>query len=323
MNTEIRNVPTSPSINEVVSQWNAAHGSAYSIRESDVNWNFEKQGLVSYWLTNIEKTPVILAKATLEGVRAGLAEKNVWLSLWGRIHDEEKFLQSLHQVKTSLRKSKLVIGGDEFHLVPGIPLSEAGMKLQSACKAANFEGAESADYSGNLRNQEITNYIEAAVEEAKKRGLTFKDVTAPTDFSTLENFLATEFPGRWTREFQFWKSREDTQRAFWKLLRTAEDEVIGFARMALRDRMTPANRHWTPGALRISEADCCLGPIGVASSQRGRGTGKVLLGLVLECLRNSPSKQICIDWTNAFKYYEPLNLGLVRRYWTAWMSDPS
>ena len=333
MTPDIRSVPQKTSRLEaaVLEQWNATHGTAYALRDHVLHWNFSKQNLISYSFHQIAGTPVITAIATQVGIAAGIPARNVWLSLWGQISDYEKFVSELKAFTKSAGKKKTVIGGDEFHLVPGVPLTEAGEKLKTALQAANFSGAEAADYFGDINSPAVEEYIAHAKAEYSERGLSFVSVTTPEQISTAEKFLAKEFPGRWTREFKFWSSREDTQRAYWKLLQTKDGEVIGFARMAVRGRSLPLERNWTPAALRmptqleqpryISNTDCCLGPIGVASTQRGKGTGKVLLGLVLESLRNSPGERICIDWTDAFKYYEPLKFEVARRYWTTWFME--
>ena len=316
---------------EILKQWNAEHGAAYQLRFSDLHWNLQKQNLLSYSFHEVAGTPVITATATQLGIAAGIPVRNQWLSLWGHIENPAQFIAELKALTKKIGKAKTVIGGEEFHLVPGVPLSPAGVMLQQALQDAKFEGAEAADYFGDINSSAVADYIATARAEFEKRGLTFHEVKTPEEKLIAEKFLTKEFAGRWAREFQFWASHDETQRAFWKLLRTNENEVIGFARMAVRGRSIPLEKNWTPGALRmptqlehptqISNSDCCLGPIGVAASQRGQGTGKVLLGLVLESLRNSKAERICIDWTNAFKYYEPLKFEVARRYYTAWFTE--
>lgn len=329
MTPEIRN--SSSLETEVLQQWNSTQGPAYQLRYTDLHWNLQKQNLISYSFHKLAGTPVITATATQIGIASGIPVRNMWLSLWGQIENYDLFVRELLALTKSIGKKKTVIGGEEFHLIPGVPLTPSGLKLKAALQTLKFIGAEAADYIGDIKSEAVAAYIANSKAEYEKRGLTFKEVTTPTEISTAEKFLAKEFPGRWTREFQFWASREDTQRGFWKLLRSKENEVIGFARMAVRGRSVPLEKNWTPAALRmptqiemplqILNTDCCLGPIGVASSQRGQGTGKVLLGLVLESLRNYPTDRICIDWTDAFKYYEPLKFEVARRYWTAWFME--
>lgn len=317
---------------QILSAWNSSHGAPFQLRPHDLQWNLHKQNLIAYSFHEAAGTPVIIATATQLGIAAGIPVRNMWLSLWGEIKDHQQFVDELKALTKKIGKSKTVIGGDEFHLTPGVPLSPLGIKLQNALQVAGFKGEEVSDYFGDIKSPPVADYIATARAEFEMRGLSFNEVTTPEDISIAESFLAKEFPGRWTREFKFWAaSREETRRSYWRLLRTNDGEVIGFARMTIRGRSLPLERSWTPGALRmptqfeqplhISTTDCSLGPIGIASSQRGQGTGKVLLGLVLESLRNSPTERICIDWTNAFKYYEPLKFEVARRYWTAWFME--
>jgi GNAT superfamily N-acetyltransferase len=138
----------------------------------------------------------------------------------------------------------------------------------------------------------------------------------------LGEFLRQHFSGRWEREFRFWLSLKDKNSAFWNSLRAKDDSIAGFARLATRGEALA----WCPGALRFplfpgsrdELTDACLGPIGVADHLRGKGVGKVLLGLSLELLFEKESERLCIDWTNAYNYYKPLGLPAVRSYVSAW-----
>src|SRR4051812_47219873 len=129
---------------QLLNEWNDTHGPPYALREHDLAWNLSQQDLVDYELTKIENTPVLLARASKMGVAAGLPEKNMWLSLWGKIGDERAFVKQLLQIKKENSKAKLFIGGDEFHLIPSLPLSAAGKKLQCALQGAGFQGSEAA-----------------------------------------------------------------------------------------------------------------------------------------------------------------------------------
>ncbi|MBW7416523.1 hypothetical protein J9A19_25120, partial [Escherichia coli] len=67
------------------------------------------------------------------------------------------------------------------------------------------------------------------------------------------------------------------------------------------------------GAAR-ADTDSCLGPIGISKDERGRGAGKILLGLSLHELSLQSAEPTCIDWTNAYNYYTPLGFEIVRRF---------
>ncbi|HVK62199.1 MAG TPA: GNAT family N-acetyltransferase [Bdellovibrionales bacterium] len=320
---------------EVLKEWNSTQSRVYRLSEADLRWNHEQQNLVVYRVVRIGGVPCITSIASKDGAATGIPAKNLWLNLWGDIEEgkEAAFVAALEDHVTQAGYSKLVIGGDEFHCVPGVPMeSKRGQGLKAALAQASFSGAEAADFAGRLDSNEVDTYVSDALMKAEERGLSFTKVISVATQDQLEMFLDKEFPGRWAREFRFWRSREDTRRAVWMTLRDQTDGVIGFARIAVRGRHLPLDKGWTPGALRlpldskdllITGSDSCLGPIGVAVSERGKGTGKVLLGLVLETLRHKNAERVCIDWTNAFKYYEPLGFEIARRYWTAWKSIPS
>ncbi len=323
----------------VINQWNGTHGARLQIRACDVSWNFSEQDLVRYRCTKFGTIPVIFGITTPRGDAAGLSQASIWLALWGEIpHGRETgFLDDFKTLASAEGKKRLVMGADEFHFLPGVPLGTPdGDRLKAALEAAKFSGAEAADFVGPARSEKVDAYIADANAQAKNDGWRFMPVESLADEEALHSFLAKEFAGRWTREFDFWRLRRaganDTQRASWHLLRRQGNEILGFARLALRRRLKPLDRGWSPGALRLPlrtaadegrdwlEGDGCLGPIGVATSQRGKGAGRVLLGHVLETLQGLGAERICIDWTNAFKYYQPLEFEISRRYWTAWKS---
>lgn len=308
-------------------EWRSAHGANFSVEPSHLRWNLERQSLVRYETAEIAGTSVIHGIATEEGAAAGLATNTLWVSLWGQISTgrEAEFVNALKTSARAKGKSRLLMGADEFHFTSGVPMSSpAGERLIRALDSAGFKGMEVADYVGELASRATSEYITEAEAAMRERRIEFVPSVDEEQLATLESFLMREFPGRWVRELQVWRRRDDTGRAFWMSL-FENGEIVGFARMCLRGRVRPLDQAWTPGALRLPllgplrDEDSCLGPIGVAASQRGRGTGKILLALVLRTLREKGATRVCIDWTNAFKYYEALRYERVRRIWTSWM----
>lgn len=315
----------------VLSAWNASHGPGLRIREADLRWNLSEQDLVEYGFHELAGVPCLLAEAAPAGQAMGIPASTLWLPLWGDVPRgrEADFVNAFVSHAAGLGKNRVLFGADEFHFLPGIPTEtagDAGARLADAVKAAGFEGAEAADFTGSLAQPEVGRAVDEADATARARGWRFLPADTEAAMDALSGFLRREFPGRWSRELETWRARKDTGRAFWRVL-TKDAEILGFARMAVRGRVPALEDGWTPGALRLplagadsSADDGCLGPIGVAASQRGKGAGKVLLGLVLQALRHNHARRICIDWTNAFKYYEPLNFERARQYWTAWRS---
>ena len=315
----------------VLAQWNLvhAHQPFLQLREADLRWNLEEQNLVTYSHVHLADTPCLVGTASPSGIQAGLAEGTLFLNLWGHIAtgNATRFVDDFIHLAKDAGKSKMLFGADEFHFLPGIPMNLAQHEpLLKAVSAAGFTVPEVVDYVGEL----------TSTPKPVLPGFEFLVLENENQLKDLENFLAREFPGRWQRELQSWRQLSHTGRAFWGGLYDSNKTIVGFARMALRGRVQPTDFGWTPGALRLSldeknsgawaNNDCCLGPIGVAQSQRGQGSGRFLLNSVLNTLYRNDGKRICIDWTNAFKYYEPLketyNLREVRRYGTAWMSVP-
>ncbi|MES2854898.1 MAG: hypothetical protein V4692_03490, partial [Bdellovibrionota bacterium] len=144
-------VDGSTDLTAILAEWNSSHGDAYRIRECDLNWNQSKQCLLDYKIARIAGVSVIYGTATAQGIAAGLPSKNLWIHLWGRIADghEDAFVSSLESFTKTEGYSKLMIGGDEFHSVSGIPYDEpAGMRLREACTRAGFTGSEAADFCG-------------------------------------------------------------------------------------------------------------------------------------------------------------------------------
>lgn len=315
-----------------------------AVRECDVLWNFREQTRVLYRGIRLGSTPVIYGIATEHGVASGLSATSLWLSLWGSIEPgkEPEFVDQFLRLGQEEKKKRLAVGGDEFHLVPGIPLiGDSGIRLKDALLKRGFSGADAFDFVGDLFSGAIQNYIEQANGAALAEKWDLRSVDSRNDTAALERFLQKEFPGRWAREFAVLNEYRDMGRSFWATLHKGSSEAVGFARMAVRGRLEPLDHGWSPGALRLplrmverdsrlwTEHDACLGPIGVAVSQRGLGAGKILLGYVLAQLQREVNKlttpgdnagRVCIDWTNAIKYYEPLKLEQSRHFWTTWRS---
>jgi GNAT superfamily N-acetyltransferase len=317
-------------------QWNESHGPYFKVHDSTLYWNLNQQNLVTYKVAEITSVPIVYGVAAENGVSAGLPTRNFWLSLWGNIPagKEDLFVKSLLELAKLEKKEKVIIGADEFHHVPGVPLP-TGEALIGALKRVGFQGAIEADFIGEVKSSSVTDYIRESEKLAKAQSLSLVPLKNQNDHAKLHAFLAKEFPGRWTREFEFWSGARiaasadpsETKRGLWMSLMRESNTLVGFARLAVRGQGKFENG-WTPGALRLPlsntpasawlATDGCLGPIGVAASERGKGAGKALLGLVLRTLRDRGAERICIDWTDAIKYYEPLHFEKAREYWNAW-----
>ena len=314
---------------QVLRAWNACHGAFYRAEEADLRWNLERQDQLRYLATEWAGTPVLLGQATGEGIKRGILEKGIWASLFGEVRegDEAAFAAAAESYARAQGGGRLAIGADEFHFLPGIPVDDpAGERLASAFVARGFSSKACVDYVGSVRGSACAAYVESACADADRRGWSLRLVKGAEDQEAMTVFLAREFPGRWLREWEFQRAREDTGRAFWNLLRDEHARVIGFSRLAKRGRIPQPDSGWTPGAMRLAfapgtgprDTDSCLGPIGIAASERGRGGGKILLGLSIHELRLQGAELLCIDWTDAYNYYTPLEFPAVRKYRSVW-----
>jgi hypothetical protein len=314
---------------ELLLSWNRCHGAFYRVSESDFLWNCREQNLLRYWTGELEGVPVLWAEAAPEGERLGIPREGIWLSLHGEIPPgrEGGFAAAAESFARAKEKARLAIGGDEFHFLPGIPVDEpAGSRLAEAFRQQGFSSAGCADFLGRPLNPQSAECVRRAREDAAAKGWACVPVGGGSEREGLTAFLTKEFPGRWLREWQVWSARNDTGRAFWSLLRDEKGRALGFSRLALRGRLRPESTGWTPGAMRLplepgierADTDSCLGPIGISASERGRGAGRILLGLSLHELSLQGAERTCIDWTNAYNYYTPLGFAVGRRYQTVW-----
>ncbi|MGZ6467956.1 MAG: hypothetical protein ACXWQJ_11725 [Bdellovibrionota bacterium] len=314
----------------VVKEWNQCHGAFYLVDDSDLTWNLSAQSWLNYQVASLAGVPALLASASNEGIAAGISAKTLWLSLYGKIPTgkETEFVEAFLAKAKAEGKTRAHVGGEEFHFVAGVPTDgPAGVRLAAAFSSAGFTGSDAADFGGPLHSTKLAKYISEAEAAAAKLGCSLAEASAKEDFLELHAFLLKEFPGRWEREYRCWQSRSDTKRAYWNLLRDSKKTVIGFSRLAIRGRLMPLTSGWTPGALRLpldsdnpshAHLDSCLGPIGIAATERGRGAGKILLGLSLQSLLVNKADRVCIDWTDAYNYYIPLGVEYLRKFRNTW-----
>jgi hypothetical protein len=313
---------------DVLRDWNRCHGAFYQASETDLRWNLGEQKMLAYAKESLAGVPAIVGSCAREGAAAGILEKGIWVGLYGEVPagKEAGFAAAVEEHARSRGGKRVAIGSDEFHFLPGIPVDdEKGKRLAEAFRARGFSHKDCVDYVGDPRGKACTAYVSGVREDAARRSFTLKHCETERDREALDVFMRSEFPGRWTREWEFQRARTDTGRAFWNILRDDKAKVIGFSRLALRGRVKGPGG-WTPGAMRLSpspaggfrDTDSCLGPIGISKAERGRGAGKVLLGLSIHELSLQGAELLCIDWTDAYNYYTPLEFTAARRWQCVW-----
>lgn len=312
---------------ELIEFWNQTHGHYYSLCAEHLDWNFENQSWVKYELHRLRDVVWLSAVATPEGEHLGIDAQSLWIALWV-FRDEprgEELLQQAFGLAREKRKNRIFVGGDEFHFLPGCPLEErCAHAFEVKLSEQGRQPVVVGDLVGESQSPQLEAYLSQHLPSADKQGLFLRPVERDQAEALFEKRLLAEFPGRWHREFLFWRSRLDTQRGSWFELCSREGRSLGFSRVSVRGKREGWRQDWNPGALRLPlssdgsflETDGCLGPIGMWKETRGQGLGGPLLALTLSELRKKAVERICIDWTNAFKYYEPLGFQQVRTYWS-------
>lgn len=314
---------------KLLRSWNDCHGAFYQVSASDLLWNLRGQDIMRYWCAEIGGVRVLWAEAGQEGMELGIPPGDLWLSLHGEIRSgkEDIFVAAVEGFARERCKDRLAVAGDEFHFLPGIPLDEEpSLRLMDAFRRAGFLSAAYGDLIGSVKSEKCAEYTQAKLYEARARQWLFQCLCDDDGegVAELEAFLKREFGGRWWREWRVWSRRGDIRRALWGVLRNERGAIIGFSRLAVRGRSLPLSEGWNPAALRLPLAigasrdpmDACLGPIGVSGAERGRGAGGILLGLAVHQLRLLGADMACIDWTDAYRFYEPLGWRVARRYST-------
>ncbi len=120
----------------------------------------------------------------------------------------------------------------------------------------------------------------------------------PGEEESLLDFLAREFPGRWTYEAEMFF--QDGGRVSDYMLLWTEKGIQGACRLTFEDSAWPLERFHPYGLPRPWGQ---LGSIGIAADQRGRGLGLALLDAGLRRLRDCGVRGCVIDWTTLLDFY--------------------
>ncbi|CAG0969275.1 hypothetical protein ANRL3_01392 [Anaerolineae bacterium] len=196
------------------------------------------------------------------------------------------------------------LGGGLRPFVPGYPTELGNARF---FRARGFvERAGSAQVWDVARD--LHNYTRNPKNLVKPFGSDCR-VAQSGDESTLIEFFAREFPGRWRFEFQEFL-RAGGRISDWLILTTRRG-VDGFAKLCFEDSITPINRVY-PWNLPRPWGQ--LGPIGVSQDVRGKGYGGALLDAALCHLRERGVRGCVIDWTDLVDFYGKFRFKPYREY---------
>ncbi|MBI1756271.1 MAG: GNAT family N-acetyltransferase [Fimbriimonas ginsengisoli] len=194
--------------------------------------------------------------------------------------------------------TRLVLGQDSRHLLPGCPDDALG--LRASLERVGFRrGGEIFDLERDLQD-----YRPRPLPE----GSAFRPLDE-ADMKTLDRLLKDEFSPRWRFDVTDKARREGPECVFGLFV---DGSLSGFALLQQEGAKLPlGGAVWRAS---LGPNWCSLGPIGVVKALRGRGLGDALLGSALERLRDRGARRCIIDWTVLASFYEAHGFAVTRRY---------
>ncbi len=212
-------------------------------------------------------------------------------------------VDAMAQVKTILRNrgaSKLVFGQDNFHIFPGCP--QEAKNLDLFLMVEGFEkGSECHDLQRDLTDFHYT-VPDGIIGEFRP--------LKEADRESMLVFFDENFPSRWRYDVLQCISNEGISQCVFGLL--VDGKVQGFA--LLQDEHTRVPIGGGVWNQSLGSHWGSLGPIGIASSLRGRGLGGALLGTALNELKQRGVKECIIDWTTLVDFYAKFGFVPTRTY---------
>lgn len=288
-------------LEKAVRQWNASASSEWKLLEKEAVWNLQHNKLFDYeWLFasgHIEDGALLLAEVKSP---SKIPSKTLWIHFFftptrNVSQNLEKLLTLALEKCKSLKKMRLSFAADEFHLFPGMPL----VSIFAEAWKEKFVTHEVCDLLVDLNS-----------EKAKKIAKGYAALQF-INASEAENFLREQYPGRWSREYLYTQDKILNDGSRWYFLCEGKN-ILGFVRLTMRQaRCRPL------AAMKFVVADCSLGPIAVRKDLQGKGIGRNLLAAAIAQLKSEGAQMLCIDWTDAVSFYQPLGRVAVRKYLAA------
>jgi GNAT superfamily N-acetyltransferase len=208
---------------------------------------------------------------------------------------------------------RLALGGDKYHFFPGQPLdgSPASIALGAFLDERGFEVLEGPVEEDVVADLGALDMAAMAVRAPLAEGY----ACVPYDGSlhgAIEDFLAAEFPGRWRSDTMEALDAGMRDRDLALLVEKSTRAIAGFAR--IYDKESPILGPGVYWRALMGRDPGGLGPIGVASSARGKGLGLALLRLCMEALALRGVRTMVIDWTDIGAFYAKLGFAPWKAY---------
>lgn len=210
---------------------------------------------------------------------------------------------------SSLGATRLRLGSDHYHLLPGRPLEEGAGYAALGAFAAKL-GFQAENVECDLIC-DLAATPAPTVEDRSGGRYEYRQYR-PGDRAALLSFMRGSFPGRWTHEaaeaLDAGMRPEDLMLA----ADTRDGSVVGFSRVYDESSTILGPGVYWRGLMGRRPGG--LGPIGVDATRRGAGLGLGLLSSGVLELRGRGVEIMAIDWTDLIDFYGKIGFKVWKRY---------
>lgn len=311
--TKIRCIALNPQnpahLSAAVRIWNDACGSDLAITPRFVEYNTRPPtgAIQAGQMATIDNQPVgfILATALPHDPQTSPPQVG-WIDALAVLGNQQKRgvgTELLTWAEEWLRAqgcTRFRLGGSLHPFVPGYPVELGNDNF--------FLKRGYVERAGNAHVWDVARDLSDYTHTAHSITATIRPAR-PSDETTLADFFAREFPGRWRYEFQEFL-RERGRISDYVLL-CPERGIDGFARLTFEDSERPLDRFYLH---RLPRPWGQLGPIGISKDARGKGYGGALLDAGLRYLRDQGVRGCVIDWTDLVDFYGKFGFKAYREY---------
>ena len=296
-----------PDFEALTRLWNEFYPDRYAIDEDLLRLNTVQSpvfdwGASSIWTEEEEVIGFVSVKKSAKALYPGPDQDVSHLSAIA-FRDPQDAVDMLADVKATLRNrgvTKLVFGQDSRHFFPGCPIDCKALKSYLMVEGF-MEGGSAFDLERDMSDYQNPY---PAVPGGEMR------YVGPDDQTALTEFMEREFPRRWAYDVDNKVRLEGPSPTVYALF--LGGKVEGFALLQRYGARIPIGgsvwRH------SLGDHWGSLGPIGIAKSLRGNGSGGALLGAALQQLKTDGIGRCIIDWTVLVDFYRKFGFEVTREY---------
>lgn len=293
---------------DCLSSWNASHSAMWRLSLHDFEVQLKDELLLSEFCGHSDSGFVIAKRSPQGRLFPGAENETLIISAI----TDPSLLAGLQEKAQKAGFSRLALGTDENHLLPGLIVEEGwqlGDRLREAMLATGWEKGEhiQVDLERDLSDYELPPFCNDAINANRAE---VRPAIAENE-EALETFIEGTFPGRWNYDVMSkFRSGEPHQID----LLFFEGEIVGFSYTQNESSQNPiGGARWRRD---LGENWASLGPIGVSEKVRGRRLGHALLGSSLNRLAQEGARRTIIDWTTLVDFYGVHGFRVNRTYET-------